>query len=142
LVWCGLKQAKNEPNTTHVSDPHLSLGKNDRFQKRAYLACFQAENDLYINSDTGMLRFSPKQFCSTAGKKVGKGQIPNPPPQSLPAITDGTTTCLVFLSWSYFSSEIFLPWALWCTWDSESPCPMPVPLSGVSCRMAFFSRKS
>jgi hypothetical protein len=52
LVWCGLKQAKNEPKTTHVSDPRLSLGENDRFQKRAYLACFQAENDLYINSGT------------------------------------------------------------------------------------------
>ena len=54
LVWCGLKQAKYEPKTTHVSDPRLSLGENDRFQKRAYLACFQAENDLYINSGTGI----------------------------------------------------------------------------------------
>jgi hypothetical protein len=52
LVWCGLKQAENEPKTTHVSDPRLSLCENDRFKKRAYSACFQAENDLYINSGT------------------------------------------------------------------------------------------
>jgi hypothetical protein len=54
LVWCGLKQAKNELNTTHVSDSHLSLVENDCFQKRVYLACFQAENDLYINSGTDL----------------------------------------------------------------------------------------
>jgi hypothetical protein len=53
LVWCGLKQAENEPKTTHVSDPRLSLCENNRFQIRAYSACFQAENDLYINSGTG-----------------------------------------------------------------------------------------
>ncbi len=52
LVWCGLKQAENEPKTTHVLDPRLSLCENERFQKRAYSACFQAEYDLYINSGT------------------------------------------------------------------------------------------
>ena len=52
LVWCGLKQAENEPKTTHVSDPGLSLCENDCFQKPSYSACFQAENDLYINSGT------------------------------------------------------------------------------------------
>ncbi len=54
LVWCGLKQPENEPKTTHVSDPGLSLCENDRFQKRSYSARFQAENDLYINSGTGI----------------------------------------------------------------------------------------
>ncbi len=53
LVWCGLKQAENEPKTTHVSDPSLSLREYDRFQKPSYSACFQAENDLYKNSGTG-----------------------------------------------------------------------------------------
>ena len=52
LVWCGQKQAENEPKTTHVSDPGLSLREYDRFQKPSYSACFQAENDLYINSGT------------------------------------------------------------------------------------------
>ena len=52
LVWCGLKQAENEPKTTHVSDLRLSLCENDRFPKRSYSACFQAENDLYKNSGT------------------------------------------------------------------------------------------
>ena len=52
LVWCGLKQAENEPKTTHVSDPGLSLREYDRFQKPSYSACFQAENDLYKNSGT------------------------------------------------------------------------------------------
>jgi len=56
LVWCGLKQAENEPKTTHVSDPGLSLREYDRFQKPSYSACFQAENDLYINSGTGLSR--------------------------------------------------------------------------------------
>ncbi len=37
---------------TNVSDPRLSLCENDRFQKRSYSACFQAENDLYKNSGT------------------------------------------------------------------------------------------
>jgi hypothetical protein len=55
LIWCGLKQAENEPKTTHVSDPGLSLGENRRFRKRSYSACFQAENDPYINSGTGCL---------------------------------------------------------------------------------------
>ena len=54
LVRCGLKQAENEPKTTHVSDPGLSLREYDRFQKPSYSACFQAENDLYINSGTGV----------------------------------------------------------------------------------------
>ena len=53
LVWYSLKQAENEPKTTHVSDLRLSLCENDHFQKRAYSACFQAEYNLYINSGTG-----------------------------------------------------------------------------------------
>jgi hypothetical protein len=57
LARCGLKQAENEPKTTHVSDPGLSLCENDRFQKRSYSACFQAENDLYINSGKGSFHF-------------------------------------------------------------------------------------
>jgi len=52
LVWYSLKQAENEPKTTHVSDLRLSLCENDHFQKRAYSACFQAEYNLYINSGT------------------------------------------------------------------------------------------
>jgi hypothetical protein len=53
LVWCGLKLAENEGKTTHVSDQHLSLGEYVRFQKWAFSACFQAENDPFINSGTG-----------------------------------------------------------------------------------------
>ncbi len=52
LVWYSLKQAENEPKTTHVSDLRLSHCENARFQKRAYSACFQAEYNLYINSGT------------------------------------------------------------------------------------------
>ncbi len=52
IGWFGLKQAENEPKTNHVSDLHLSLCENDRFQKRAYSACFQAEYDRYKNSGT------------------------------------------------------------------------------------------
>jgi hypothetical protein len=52
LVWYSLKQAENDPNTTHVSDLRLSLCENDRFQKLAYSACFQAEYNLYINLGT------------------------------------------------------------------------------------------
>jgi hypothetical protein len=58
LVWCGLKQAENGPKTTHVSDLRLSLCENHRFQKRSYSACFQAENDLYINSGTGVMELT------------------------------------------------------------------------------------
>jgi len=54
LVWYSLKQAENEPKTTHVSDLRLSLCENDHFQKRAYSACFQAEYNLYINSGTAV----------------------------------------------------------------------------------------
>jgi hypothetical protein len=54
LVWCGLIQAENEPKMTNVSDPRLSLCENDRFQKPSYSACFQAKNDLYINSGTAL----------------------------------------------------------------------------------------
>jgi hypothetical protein len=52
LVWCGLKQAENRPKTSYVSDPRLSLGVNARFQKWAFSACFQAENEPFINSGT------------------------------------------------------------------------------------------
>jgi hypothetical protein len=58
LVWYSLKQAENEPKTTHVSDLRLSLCENDGFQKRAYSACFQAEYNLYINSGTGIFQQS------------------------------------------------------------------------------------
>jgi hypothetical protein len=51
LVWCGLKQAEN--GTSYISDPRLSLGENARFQKCAFSACFQAENDPFKNSGTG-----------------------------------------------------------------------------------------
>ncbi len=81
-------------------------------------------------------------FLGPDGARPPAGSSGHPDATAEVKIMDGTTICLVFLSWSYFSSEFFLPWALWCTWDNESPCPMPVPLSGVSCRMAFFSRKS
>jgi hypothetical protein len=57
LVWCGLKQAENEPKTTYVSDQGLSLPEYDHFQKPSYSACFQAENDLYKNSGTAILTF-------------------------------------------------------------------------------------
>ncbi len=64
LVWYSLKQAENEPKTTHVSDLRLSLSENDHFQKRAYSACFQAEYNLYINSGTVLclLCVSEKSF--------------------------------------------------------------------------------
>jgi hypothetical protein len=52
LPWFGLKQAENELKTTHVSDQRLSLGQNARFQKWAFSACFQAENEPFINSGT------------------------------------------------------------------------------------------
>ncbi len=70
LVWCGLKQAENEPKTTHVSDPRLSLCKNDRFQKRAYSACFQAENDLYINSGTDAGGGGLSRFFNRVGLRI------------------------------------------------------------------------
>jgi hypothetical protein len=38
--------------TSYVSDLRLSLGENVRFQKWAFSACFQAENDLFKNSGT------------------------------------------------------------------------------------------
>jgi hypothetical protein len=41
------------PKFTHDSDPRLSLCENQRFQKRAFSACFQAEFALYKNSATG-----------------------------------------------------------------------------------------
>jgi hypothetical protein len=45
---------KNEPKTTHDSDPRLSLCENQRYhQKRAFSAWFQAEYALYKNSGTG-----------------------------------------------------------------------------------------
>jgi hypothetical protein len=53
LVWCGLKQAENRPKTSYVSDLRLSLGENARFQKWAFSAFFQAENNPFINSGTG-----------------------------------------------------------------------------------------
>ena len=56
LVWCGLKQAETEPKTSYVSDPRVSLDENIRFQKWAFSAGFQAENDPFINSDTGEWR--------------------------------------------------------------------------------------
>ncbi len=46
LVWCNLKRAENELKTTHVFDHRLSLGVNARFQKLAFSACFQDENNL------------------------------------------------------------------------------------------------
>jgi hypothetical protein len=52
LVWCGLKQAEYGPKTSYVSDPRLSLGKNLHFQKWAFSACFQAENDPLKNLGT------------------------------------------------------------------------------------------
>ncbi len=53
LVWCGLKQAENVLKTIYFSDPRLSLGENVCFQKWAFSACFQAENEPFINSGTG-----------------------------------------------------------------------------------------
>ena len=52
LVWCGLKQAENEPKTTKVSELRLSLAANLRIQKRAFLASFQTENTLLKNPST------------------------------------------------------------------------------------------
>ncbi len=51
LVWCGLKQAENEPKTTHVSDPGLSLREYDRFPETIVK---QAKYDLYKNSGIGV----------------------------------------------------------------------------------------
>jgi len=56
LVWCGLKQAENEPKTTHVSEQCLSLAENAHIQKRSYSAGFQAENDPFKNPSTGQIR--------------------------------------------------------------------------------------
>ncbi len=64
LVWYSLKQAENEPKTTPVSDLRLSHCENDRFQKRAYLACFQASwiqpvykfGHGYLESKPGILK--------------------------------------------------------------------------------------
>ena len=52
LVWCGLKQAENEPNTTCFSKQRLSLAENLRIQKRAFSAGFQAGNSLFKNPST------------------------------------------------------------------------------------------
>jgi len=51
-VWCGLKQAENQPKTTHVSKQRLSLAENLRFQKRAFSASFQNENTPFKNPST------------------------------------------------------------------------------------------
>ena len=61
LPWFSLKQAENELKTNHVSDQRLSLGQNARFQKWAFSACFQDENDLFINLSTGL----PKRSANT-----------------------------------------------------------------------------
>jgi len=53
LVWCSLKLAENEPNTTSVSDQGLSHAENLLIQKRAFSAGFQAENYLLKNPSTG-----------------------------------------------------------------------------------------
>ncbi len=68
LVWCGLKQAENQPKTTNVSDSRLSLCENDHFKKRSYSACFQAENELYINSGT-VPEFKDPVFAKTSPKR-------------------------------------------------------------------------
>ncbi len=69
LVWCGLKQAENRLKTSYVSDLRLSLGENARFQKWAFSACFQAENDPFINSGTGFLSWSLSlNYCQTASR--------------------------------------------------------------------------
>jgi len=63
LVWCGLKEAENEPNMTLVSDQSLSLAENLRIQKRAFWAGFQTENNLFKNPSTGeLIRRSSKDF--------------------------------------------------------------------------------
>jgi hypothetical protein len=67
LPWFGLKQAENELKTTHVSDQRLSLGQNARFQKWAFSACFQDENDLFKNLGTDVAPDSDPQFRN-AGK--------------------------------------------------------------------------
>jgi hypothetical protein len=55
LVLCDLKGVENELKTINVSD-QISLGQNARFQKRAFSACCQDENDLYKKPDTVILR--------------------------------------------------------------------------------------
>ncbi len=71
LVWCGLKQAETEPKTSYVSDPRVSLDENVRFQKWAFSACFQAENDPFINSGTGRVvpEFIDPVFTKTSPKR-------------------------------------------------------------------------
>ena len=59
LVWCGLKQAENEPKTTHVFEYSLSLAENPSIQKRAYSAGFQAENSPTKNPSTGLNDSNP-----------------------------------------------------------------------------------
>ena len=54
LVWCGLKQAENEPKTTHVCELGLSLPENAGIQIRSFSASFQAENDPVKNPSTGL----------------------------------------------------------------------------------------
>jgi hypothetical protein len=53
LVWCGLKQAEYEPNTTHVSEQCLSLAEYPRIWKRSFSAGFQTENNLFKNPSNG-----------------------------------------------------------------------------------------
>jgi hypothetical protein len=43
-------------NMTRVSEQRLSLAEYPRFQKRAFLAGFQAENSLFKNPSTGLKR--------------------------------------------------------------------------------------
>jgi hypothetical protein len=56
---CDLKRAENELKTTNISDQRLSLGENARFQKRAFSACSQDENDLDKNPGT---RWNPPKL--------------------------------------------------------------------------------
>ena len=63
MACIGSKQAENEPKTTYVSDQRLSLGENLRFQKWAFSASLQAENDPFINSGT--------EFFAIATNSVG-----------------------------------------------------------------------
>jgi len=57
MVWFGRKHPENEPNTTLVSEQRLSLAENPRFQKRAFWAGFQAENDPFKTPSTGSFDF-------------------------------------------------------------------------------------
>ncbi len=125
LVWCGLKQAENGLKTSYVFDLRLSLGENAGFQKWAFSACFQAENDPFKNSGTVVtthpflartlkrMRRSSADSAS-ADCKAGPSSILGSAPNGSTGddemernCGDGWMRCIMIVGWNEFLSLKF-----------------------------------